>query len=273
MKISEVIAKLEAHHSPLDPSRRTCDGVQYGNPDQECTGVVVTCCPTAAVIQKAAEMGYNFILGHEPAFFDGWDETDWLQDNAVYQAKKQLLDETGIVLYRDHDRVHNEKPDVVFSGLAKQLGWTDYAVDTDGHLGFQYIIPKSTVKDVAAHVAKVMNIDGIRFLGNPDMEVTKVCIAAHFLGSDWDKGQIKFIDSTDCELIIPGEIIDWTLGQYIQDSNALGIKKAVLNVGHFNLEEPGMKSMVEWLPDVFGPDVPVEFVQSGNSFSWLDYKK
>ena len=37
MKISEIIDKLEAYHGPLEPERRTCDIVQYGDPDQICT--------------------------------------------------------------------------------------------------------------------------------------------------------------------------------------------------------------------------------------------
>ena len=105
MKISEIIDKLEAYHGPLEPERRTCDIVQYGDPDQICTGIVLSCCPTAEVIRKAAELGCNLIIGHEPLFYDGWDETDWLQDNCVYQAKKQLLDRLGIVVYRDHDHI------------------------------------------------------------------------------------------------------------------------------------------------------------------------
>lgn len=91
MKISEIIDKLEAYHGPLEPERRTCDIVQYGDPDQICTGIVLSCCPTAEVIRKAAELGCNLIIGHEPLFYDGWDETDWLQDNCVYQAKNNFL--------------------------------------------------------------------------------------------------------------------------------------------------------------------------------------
>ena len=109
MKISEIIDKLEAYHGPLEPERRTCDIVQYGDPDQICTGIVLSCCPTAEVIRKAAELGCNLIIGHEPLFYDGWDETDWLQDNCVYQAKKQLLDRLGIVVYRDHDHIRRRK--------------------------------------------------------------------------------------------------------------------------------------------------------------------
>lgn len=57
MTIQEIINQMEAYHNPQDPSRRTCDGVIVGNPSNECTGVVVTCCSTAAVIQQAAALG------------------------------------------------------------------------------------------------------------------------------------------------------------------------------------------------------------------------
>lgn len=45
MKISEIIDKLEAYHGPLEPERRTCDIVQYGDPDQVCAQE--SCCPVA----------------------------------------------------------------------------------------------------------------------------------------------------------------------------------------------------------------------------------
>ena len=271
MKISEVISKLEAYHSKLDPNQRTCDGIKYGDPDKECTGIAVTCCPTAAVIKKAAELSYNFVICHEPTFFDGWDEVDWMENNRVYKAKTKLLDETGVVIYRDHDRLHNDKPDGIFSGLVKKLGWEDYAVDDGFFPASKYLLPETTVRDVARHVADTMHIDGIRIIGDPDMKITKAGICAHFLGGPMDKAGINRIENDDYELTIPGEIIDWTLGEYIEDSNTLGKKKAVLNVGHFNLEEPGMEYMAEWLPGVIGGEVPVWFIQSDNSFRWLDY--
>lgn len=274
MKITELLAKLEAYHTPLDDNRRTCDGIIYGNPEQECSGVVTTCCPTAAVIQKAANMGYNLIIAHEPTFFDGWDETDWLQNDRVYHAKKKLLDETGVVVYRNHDRLHGESPDGIFSGLIQALGWEQYeTIPQKDVLGFRFTLPETTVADVARHVAEVLHIRGIRILGDPGMKVTRVGIAAHFLGTEMDRIGINFINSFDCELLIPGEIIDWTIGEYIADANALGFKKAILNVGHFNLEEPGMEHMARWLPDVIGKEVPVAFIQSGDSFRWLDFSK
>lgn len=43
------------------------------------------------------------------------------------------------------------------------------------------------------------------------------------------------------DAIIPGEIIEWTVLSYIRDAVQLGKNKAVFNIGHFNLEELGMK--------------------------------
>ena len=211
MKISEIIAKVEAYHGPLAEGRRTCDIVQYGDPDKECTGVVTTCCPTAEVIKKAAEMGYNFVLGHEPLFYDGWDETDWQQDNQTYLAKKKLLDETGIVVYRDHDHMHGHKPDGIFTGLSKKLGWEQYLV-TDGYMpGCVYELPPTTVGAVAEHLAKTLGIDGMRIVGDPDMEVTRAGVVFHFLGSDLDRMSLNFIEKNDLQVIIPGETVDWTV--------------------------------------------------------------
>jgi putative NIF3 family GTP cyclohydrolase 1 type 2 len=272
MKIAEIIGRLEAYHAPLDLNRETWDGVKYGDPDKKCSGITVTCWPSIAVIQKTAVLGHNFLICHEPTFFEGSDETGWLKSNAVYKAKTVLLDKTGVVIYRDHDHVHNDKPDRIFSGLVKKLGWEQYAVDDDGFLPLsKFVMPETSVREIAKHLALVMRINGIRIIGDPDMKVTKVGFSGHFLGSPMDKTLITRIDSDDCELIIPGEIIDWTFGEYIQDAIALGKKKAVLNVGHFNLEEPGMEYMAEWLPNIIGYELPVHFIQSGNSFQWLSF--
>lgn len=271
MKITEIVKMMEAYHISYVEQEKTCDGIIYGDAEKECTGVVTTCCPTAAVIKKAAKIGYNFIICHEPTFFSGWDTTDWLENNQIYAAKKALLDETGIVIYRNHDHLHSDKPDGIFTGVIKKLGWDSYKVGDGFFPDSGYIIPEATVEEVARHLCSVLHIDGARIIGDPQMKVKKVTLSAHYLGNDWDMLGIESIDRNDYELIIPGEIIDWTIGEYVQDSITLGKKRALLNVGHFNWEEPGMEYMAEWLPGVIGHSVPVIFIQSGNSFGWIEH--
>ncbi len=271
MKIREVIDIMEKHHRNFDGSAPTCDGIIVGDADKECTGVLVTCCPTAEVIKKAAELGMNFVLCHEPTFFDGWDSTDWLENNRVYRAKRELLENNGITVYRNHDHLHSDVPDGIFSGVTRLLGWEAYALKKPLEFmpGCCFELPETTVGEIAAHLSEVLDIDGIRIIGEPDMKVTRVGFTFHFFGGDMDKTCIKFIEENDMQVIIPGEIVDWTIGEYVQDAVSLGMKRALLNVGHFNWEEPGMKAVAQWLSDDLGDKVPVAFTQSGNQYKWL----
>lgn len=270
MKISEIIKKMEAYHVNFDDQGETYDGIIYGDDRKECTGIVTTCCPTAEVIKKTTALGSNFIICHEPTFFDGCDRTDWLKNNKVYQAKKELLDQTGVVIYRNHDHLHSDQPDGIFTGVIKKLGWEQYKNKEGFFPEDGYTLPEMRVKDVAAHLAKILRIDGMRIIGDPELKVTKVVFSGHFLGNEWDNLSIDGIDKDGYELIIPGEIIDWTIGEYVLDSIALGKKRALINVGHFNWEEPGMEYMAEWLPEIIEDEVPIKFIQSGNFYGWID---
>lgn len=269
MKIEEIKQRIEERHVKLAPGMETCDGVIYGDTQQECTGILLTCCPSAAMIQSAIELGYNMIFCHEPTFYHGWDEKEWLKENKIYEAKKALLDQYGIVIYRDHDRVHQEQPDMVFSGIVRKLEWEKYAASENFFPSSKYVIPETTLRELALYVGDKMQIDGMRIMGDPDMKVKTVGLMAHFFGNEGDCDSISDIEKNDYDVIIPGEIVDWTIGEYIQDSNALGRKRGMLNVGHFNLEEPGMEMMEEWLREVLEDQVPVTFVQSGNQYGWI----
>ena len=129
MKISEIIQKLVSFHPPIDESHTT-DVVKWGDPNKECTGIVVTCFASSDVIREAAKLGANLILAHEPLFWTHEDKTDWLADSAVFTEKAKLLDDAGIVVWRDHDHIHGGDPghdlkhmDYIFYGIMKELGW------------------------------------------------------------------------------------------------------------------------------------------------------
>ncbi|WP_322170636.1 Nif3-like dinuclear metal center hexameric protein [Acutalibacter caecimuris] len=273
MKIAEIIAKLEAFHAPL-PQREhpTVDRVLFGDPDKACTGVAVTCWASAAVIRQAAQQGCNFIIAHEPLFFDHLDNPDWLAENRVYQKKKALLEETGMVVYRDHDHVHNDDPDRIFTGVVKALGWAGYQEGHDFMAGVRFVLPAAMpAREVARHVSRTMGVHGMRMWGDPDTPVQTVGFSAHFLAGPGDKAAINQIDQSGVDMVIPGEVIDWTIGEYIMDAETLGFGKVLLNLGHFNWEEPGMEDMARWLPDVIGPGVPVQFIKSGDRFTFLEF--
>ena len=88
MLISEVIDKLIAFHPPVDEAH-TCDTVKCGDPNRECSGIVVTCFASVDVIRKTIALGANLIIVHEPLFWNHEDKTDWLVQSEVFAEKKE----------------------------------------------------------------------------------------------------------------------------------------------------------------------------------------
>lgn len=281
MKIEEVIAKVKAYHlgvwngKVIDPTT-TRDQVLYGNPDQTCTGIVTTCWASLAVIQQAAAQGANLIICHEALFWNHGDHTDWLEEtsNQTYAAKVALLEANHIVVWRDHDHIHSGIPladgtyiDGIFYGLAKQLGWAKYLInDADVLSAFKLPAP-TTAKAVAAHLITQLHLNGARIIGDPATPVQKIAIPMHVLGDA--KAEIAKADKNQYDLFISLEMIDYTLSEYIQDASLNGQNKAIVAVGHFNVEEPGMAYLATYLPNIIGSEIPVSFVQSGDMYHYI----
>ncbi len=275
MKISEVIAKVIAYHPPMkdDPAFPTTDVVKYGDPEQECTGIVVTCFASVNVIRRAAELGANLIIAHEPLFWSHEDTTDYLADSQIFQEKRQLLEDGGIVVWRDHDHIHGGSPidpplDGIYYGIMKELGWEDYLIGSEKKpLLFQ--LPETDATELGLYLKEKLNLNGIRISGDPHARVPKVFLWEHIIDRDAQaSAKLLKVDQEDIDAIIPLEVIDWTVCAYMRDASQLGHPKIVYNIGHFNFEEIGMKYMVRYLPQLVG-DVPVHFVQSGDAFDFI----
>ena len=278
MKIREVLEKLCAYHPAVD-EERTCDVVKIGNPDQECTGIAVTVYASIPMIRKAIAQHCNLIIAHEPLFFSHGDQTDWLEGNSVFEEKQKLLADHNIVVFRDHDRIHGEKPgpqrdhvDMIFYGIMKTLGWEDYCVGFDKKPQV-YEIPETTLESLMQNMVTKLGLNGARYISNPKAKVKKVFFCEHVNGMnrggvEKDSELIKTIESNDYDVMIPFEIIDWTLSEYVRDAAALGKSKALIEMGHFNVEEAGMKYMAQWLPEIIENQAPVSFIPSADDFHY-----
>jgi len=70
------------------------------------------------------------------------------------------------------------------------------------------------------------------------------------------------------DLVICGDITEWTLPAYIRDAMQLGFNKGMLVLGHERSEEPGMKYLGEWLePALDG--TKVVFIDAKEPFEYL----
>ncbi len=268
LKIGEVIERIEKKHGILPIAEKTCDGMIYGDAQRPCTGIVLTCSPSVPVIQKAADMGYNLIWCHEPTFYHGYDEIPPELSFSTAEEKKRLLDQYRITVYRDHDQVHREKPDRIYQGIVDTMGWEPLEENQKFFPVSGYRVPETTLGRLAVQICRKLCIDGARIIGDAQMKVRTIGLAAHFFGEDLEC--LTQIDRNRYDVIVPLETVDWTVVSYVMDAVALGKPVGMINVGHFNLEEAGMRAMQGWLKETVGQTIPVQFIPSGNMFGWVN---
>lgn len=276
MKISEIIDVVKKNckgYGTIDDTK-TRDKVLYGDVDKQCTGIVTTIYASYDVIKKASELGANFIIAHEALFWNHGDHTDWLKDNETFKLKKQLLDETGITVWRDHDYIHSgimhqgRYVDGIFYGLAYELDWLDYISNDDANRPQQFTIPKTPTREVAQYLMEKMNLKGMKTMGNIDGYTEKIYLPFHIIG-EADNRMLSYIEENHVDTILAMEITDFTVAIYMRDGAQAGLAKSVLAAGHFNVEEPGMKWFAEKHLPTLIKDIPVNFIQAGDSYTML----
>ncbi|MFB3906224.1 MAG: Nif3-like dinuclear metal center hexameric protein [Acidobacteriota bacterium] len=244
---------------PQAPFRDTVDTVKCGDPTRKLTGIVTTFLATYDVIRRAAELGANLIITHEPTFYNHRDETDWLGSDAVYAAKKRLLDEKGIVVWRFHDYWHAARPDGILTGVLKKLGWQPTG---QGNL---FTIPATPLRDLALSVKQKFASPSVRFVGNPD----QLCRTVGLLpGASGGRPQIMLLSREPSDALVCGEIAEWETSEYVRDAVAAGQAKGLIIVGHVPSEEPGMEYLVEWLKPKL-PNVDITHVPARSPFVYV----
>jgi len=269
MKVQDVIDAIVADCRLSAPLERTCDRLVAGRPDMDVTGIVTTFMATVDVIRKTADIGANLIITHEPTYFNGPDETDWLRDDPVYLAKKKLLEDLGIAVWRFHDHMHLARPDRIYEGLNRELGWLD-CYKPQGAFHHVYEIEERTLAGLAAFFKEKLNMEVVRVIGRPDMPCRKIgiLVGGGSLGLGREVMPMEFMREHDLDCVVCGEITEWTLAAYVNDARMLGMNKAMIVIGHERSEEWGMKDMVRWLGPLVG-DIPVTFIDAGEPFVYL----
>ena len=255
----------------------TRDKVLYGNTDKECTGIVTTIYASPDVIEKAHQLGANLIIAHEALLWNHGDHREWLEEsqNKTYLAKKKLMDDYGITVWRFHDYIHSGIPyeggyiDGIFYGLAKETGWDSAVVRENLGSAVYFECEETTPRKVGELIKEKWNLTGLKCIGNMDAKVTKIMVCGHVMEGGDSNSLIRKVDENDINLLIPLELIDFTLTEYVKDSAQLGFNRAIIAPGHFNVEEPGMRYMEKWLPGLLSDDLKVTFVQAGDMYTFL----
>ena len=241
---------------PNTPFPTTVDTLKSGNKDQVVTGIVTTMFATVTVIQKAIELKANFIIAHEPTFYNHLDETAWLENDPVYQFKRNLLDKHGIAVWRNHDYVHSLAIDGVQAGVVKELGWEKYYKQKA-----VLDLPETTLGNLITHIKTKMNVPQLRYVGDLAQKASKIILMP---GAAGGRRQLEMIMKVKPDVLICGESPEWETPEYVRNANEMGEKLGLIVIGHSASEEGGSEFMKTWVEENV-PGIPVTQFASGNS--------
>ena len=256
MTAQEIVTRIQQKLADNGIAWRTptVDTFKAGRPEAPVRGIATTGMATFDVLRRASAAGRNFVITHEPTFYNHLDQTDALANDATYLAKLRFIDDQGLVVWRFHDHAHMLRPDPLVAGSARTLGLAQYASPSERGV---YVVPETTLRALATDVARRLNGHAIRVCGDPDMKVTRVAMGPGY-------GVPLLTQAVDVS--IGGEAPEsGGHAEYALDAQALGHPRGVILLGHMMSEDWGMREVADWLRG-FVTDVPVEWIAAGEPF-------
>jgi putative NIF3 family GTP cyclohydrolase 1 type 2 len=256
------VVKAIQDHVGVPWQKETVDTFKAGNPDTPVTGIAVTMMATMDVLERAAANHENFVITHEPTFYNHLDVPEGMaESDPVWAEKRAFIEKHNMVVWRFHDHWHMRNPDGILEGMVHVLGWEKYQ-----HKDFPYgfTLPETTVQKLAQETATKLGSSVLRVVGNPDMKVTKIAFSPGAAGFETET---HALERDDVEVLLVGETREWETVEYAADAVTEGKRKALIVIGHIPSEQAGMEECTRWLK-TFVTGVKIEFVPAKQPF-WL----
>lgn len=258
LTVNDVIAKIKSEVNCPWNTALTVDKIKAGNGETEVTGIATTFMATLAVLQQAHEAGCNFIITHEPTFYSHTDDLSLHANDPIQEAKLKYIKANNLVVWRFHDHIHQNKPDQIYEGFIKKLGWQQYMKEEKIFAK----IPEKSLAEIVKEIEQKSGAKTMRIVGSPKAKFSKVGLV---LGAAGSGAHFKALQSADCELLIVGESNEWETVPYVQDAITLGYNKALIVMGHADTEEAGMGVCADWLKG-FYPKLKIQFIEAKNPY-------
>lgn len=241
------------------PLNKTVDVFKEGNPDDQVTGIAVCMFATMEVLREAVKNKCNFIITHEPLYYNHLDATDQFKNDPVFNEKRKYILDNKLIIWRFHDYLHRAKPDRVLLAMAEKLDWKTYSKN---EYYTQYQIPETTLEEVIKHLQAKIPGTSFNVVGNPSAKISNICFTP---GSPGSMMHIQCFRTMNVDLVIGGEVQQWETYEYVRDAVAQGKNKAIIFMGHIPSENPGMEYTPDWLK-TFITEVPIVFIDCGASY-------
>ena len=258
MLAKELIAKLiEGATTP----ERTCDTIKAGDENCELHKVAVTMIGTIDTIKAAAEWGADMLIVHEPTYYD---HMDVITDTPVTLAKKELIEKSGLVIYRYHDHAHFRDVDLIPEGEFHYLGLTGKLEKTEYSASSVFTLDTPiTALELAKNMQTELGIAEPRIAGARDCVVRRIgaCFGT-------PKGVLELLQTDGIDIVLTGEACEWKICEYARDAAALGMNKALIVMGHIGSERDGMRLLAERMKRDY-TEFETRYFECGEVYSYV----
>ena len=227
------------------------DTFKIGGPDMVVTGISTSFGGNLSVLQRSVKAGLNMLITHEPTFWSDGDVVGRVQDDPLYRYKLDWAQKNNLIVWRDHDNVHSMKPDLIFAGWARAMGWGAYS--TDPVRNSAYSIPATTLGELATYVMQRLSLRSVRVIGDPNLPVTRVAVGR---GATLPEA---------ADVKISSDIREWDAFEYARDAVYAGRRKGLIVVSHEAHEDAGMQAFADFLRPLV-PEAPVQYISTGCVF-------
>ena len=237
---------------------QTIDGFKAGDPSTVVTGIATMVMATVDSMKRAAAAGQNFIVTQEPTFYAANDEPGNRAKDPVYVAKKALIDEHRLVVWRFSDHWNARQPNEAAKALASALKWTGAEVADAPQT---YRIPETTLSGLVSQIRNRLPIrGGLRLVGQPGMRVRTVFLAP---GTTSLASAVTNLQKAD--VVLAGEPREWEAVPYALDTWSAGQGKGLIAVGRIVSEGPGMQACAKWIQSQI-PEVHVKSISTADPY-------
>jgi putative NIF3 family GTP cyclohydrolase 1 type 2 len=236
------------------------DTFKSGGPDTVVTGIATTAFASFDLVRRAVAAGFNMIIPHETTFWNDRDDLTIVSGAPLYNEKRDFLTKNNVVIFRMHDHMHDQRPDFLYVGSARQLG-LDPTHETAPN-SHRFTIPPTTLGRLAADVKKRVGARALRVVGDPDAKVSRIQLGVGYATPSVNDPQVDVVISGEQQEVDGG----FDNPEYVLDAAALGIPKGWIMLGHAVSEEAGMLEMANWIRS-FVTEVPVQLIKAGEPFT------
>ena len=259
VKLGELIAMVEKV-APLQLKEAWDNpGLSVGDPDQVIDTVLVGMDVTMKLIDEAKAIGAQLILTHHPMLFT---RPDSVTPQTLSGKKILALVQNNLSAYSAHTNLDKAKMGMN-DRLMHLLGFKDWTLledpedgESEGEgIGRMATIDPISLRELAATVARALDLDEVRFSGEPEQIIETVAVI-NGSGAEFIQGAKK--QGINC--IITGDT------KYHEVLDALEDEICVIDPGHFASEwKVFQAAMTEVEAEIVKKIGPVKFIVSESS--------